>query len=161
MNITNKPAIRIIKNTDYIPLQVRTEKECQAAEYINIRKSDHSLLELAFDKSDFSLCRITLLICADFRRLEEEYIVPINCLTGDVSADSSDEIETDTFYCEIFSNAVKITVSDSPTGACVVSENVVFELSEKGELISLCVLDSSGRASDHCNRELTSTQNNT
>ena len=158
MTITNTVVKRSVVLTDYIPLQVRTEKECREVEYCSYRKGDTSLLELAFDQADQLVHRITLLLCADYRQTTEEYQLPANYAKGDLLMDSAAEIDTAVFSCVIYRSAVQITVSDLPVSNSVLSDNIVWGLSEHGELVSLCLIDEAGKASEHCNLELSSNQ---
>ena len=154
MKFSNNTVHRIIKNIDYIPVQLRTDKECQASEYYYIRKGDHSLLEFAFDSSNGTIHRITLLICKDYQVINEPYRIPENHKSGDVFAETSGEILSQVFRCEIYPNAVRVIVSDSVSVDYILSENLVWELNSRGDLISFCVLDPTGKVSDHCQREL-------
>ena len=145
---------KMIKSVDYIPLQLRTDKECQATEYFNIRKGDRSLLEFAFDSKDSTIHRITLLICEEYRKTMKTYYIPDKHKNGDVLIDGSGEIDTPTFRCVIYPNAVRIVVSDADSSECISSENLVWELTNQGDLVSICVLDPTGIVSEHCFREL-------
>lgn len=145
---------RTITTIEYIPIQLRTKKECQATEYYYIRKGDRSLLEFAFDSKDSTIQRITLLICEDYRKTMKAYFVPDNHKNGDVLIDESGEIDTKTFHCEVYPNAVRIVVSDADSSECVSSENLVWELTDQGDLVSICILDSTGKVSEHCLIEL-------
>ena len=151
---TSSPMQRSVILTNYIPLQVRAKKECQVADYYSIRKSDTSLLELTFDQTDHLIHRITLIICAEYHKTSEEYQLPNEYTHGDLIVESSAEIDTAVFSCIIFRNAVKITFSDLAVCKRVLSDNVVWELSDQGKLVSLCVIDTTGRASEHCSVEL-------
>ena len=145
---------RMIKTVDYIPLQLRTKKECQATEYYSIRKGDCSLLEFAFDCKDSTIHRITLLICEEYKKLMRPYFIPDKHKYGDVLIDNSGEIDTLTFRCEVYPNAVRIVVSDADPSECISSENLVWELTDQGDLVSICVLDATGKVSGHCVKEL-------
>ncbi len=76
MTITNTFIQRSIVLNEYIPMQVRAEKEYNAVDYCSFRKDDNSLLELAFDQTDHIIYRVTLVICADYRQAAEEYPLP-------------------------------------------------------------------------------------
>lgn len=158
MTITNTVVNRSVVLTDYIPLQVRAKKECKEVEYCSFRKGDTSLLELAFDQTDQLIHRITLLLCADYRQTAEEYQLPTDCVKGDLLMDASAEIDTVVFSCVIYRNAVRITISDLPVCKSVLSDNIVWGLSEHGKLVSLCLIDETGKVSEHCNLELSSNQ---
>ena len=154
MKYYNKSVKRVIKNVDYIPVQLRTEKECQATAYDNIRKGDRSSLELALNDKDAIVCRITLLICENYHRISELYRIPNEHRDGDVLIENHGETDSQVFRCEIFENAVKVVVSDIVPHDCIVSENVVWELSERGDLVSLCILEPTGGLPEHCFKEL-------
>ena len=154
MKYYNKRVKRVIKNVDYIPAQKKKKKECQATAYYNICKGDRSLLELALDDKDAIVCRITLLICEEYQRKSELYRVPNEHRDGDVLIEKQGETDSRVFRCEIFENAVKVVVSDIVSHDCIASENVVWELSDQGDLVSLCILDSTGELSEHCFKEL-------
>lgn len=87
MIYSNKAVNRIIKINDYIPIQLRIEGECRAAESSGIRKGDCSLLEFAFDDRDAAIHRITLLICETYRKIPQFYAIPDNHRNGDVLAE--------------------------------------------------------------------------
>lgn len=154
MKYCNKTVKRIVKKIDYIPVQLRTEKECQATGYYNIRKGDRSLLELALYDKNETVCRITLLICEEYQRKSEQYRIPNKHRSGDLLIETPGETDSQVFRCEIFQNAVKIIVSDEKPCDCISSENVVWEISNRGDLVSLCILDSTGGLSEHCFEEL-------
>ena len=82
--------------------------------------------------------------------------MPKSYTLGDVLIEFPEEIESSLFFCTIYKNAVKITVSDDFCNLCILSENVVWELSDKGTLISLCIIDPSGNVVEHCYQELSS-----
>lgn len=154
MTITNTPTKRSVTLTDYIPLQVRTERDKQLVDYCTFRKGDSSLLEFAFGQENHIIQRITLVICADYSQVEEVYQIPAGCEDGDVLFDSPAEIETAVFSCRIYSDAVKVKVSDAHPYKQILSNNIVWEVSEEGAFISLCVLDKTGAVSKHCLTEL-------
>ena len=154
MTVTETSIKRSIVLVEYIPLQVRAEKECAIADYSSFHKSDISLLELTSDQATQHIRRITLVICAEYHRLSTDYQLPAEYTHGDLLLDSPAEIETDVFYCDIFRNAVKITVSGAPVYKAVLSDNIVWELSERGNLVSVCVIDTTGKSSEHCYMEL-------
>ena len=156
MKISSSMIYRSIIISDYVPLKLRAEKEYQATDYFYVRKADSSLLEIAFDTSDSTICRITLLLCENFQRIDEDFISPDNVIDGDILIDTTCDIESPMFNCKIYQNAVKIEVSDEETCKVVSSGNVLWELSEKGNLVALCVIDPSGRMSEHCFNELSS-----
>ena len=156
MTITNTSIQRSIVLTEYIPVQVRAETACNTIDYCSFRKDDTSLLELAFDQTDRMIYRITLVICADYWQAAEEYRLPAEYTKGDLLVDVPGEIDTSTFSCVIYQNAVKIIVSDLPVCKTVLSGNIVWELSEQGNLVSVCLVDPTGKASEHCSLELSS-----
>ena len=158
MFITNSSIRRPVVLTDYIPIQARAEKECKAADYYSFRKGDTSLLELTFDQTDHVIHRITLLICADFCKEAEDYRLPTEYTKGDCLIDTPAEIDTNVFSCVIYRNAVKIIISALPGCKYVLSDNIVWELSEHGNMISVCLVDVTGRASEHCSLELSGNQ---
>ena len=156
MTITNTSIQRSIVLTEYIPVQVRAENACNTIDYCSFRKDDTSLLELAFDQTDRMIYCITLVICAYYRQAAAEYRLPAECANGDLLVDVPGEIDTSTFSCVIYQNAVKIIVSDLPVSKTILSDNIVWELSEQGNLVSVCLVDPTGKASEHCNLELSS-----
>ena len=156
MTITNTSIQRSIVLTEYIPVQVRAKKACATIDYCSFRKDDTSLLELAFDQTDRMIYRITLVICADYLQVAEEYPLPTEYTKGDLLVDVPGEIDTSTFSCIIYQNAVKIIVSDLPVSKTILSGDIVWELSEQGNLVSVCLFDPTGKASEHCSLELSS-----
>ena len=156
MTITNTSIHRSIVLTEYIPVQVRAEKACNTIDYCSFRKNDTSLLELAFNQADHIIYRVTLVICADYRQVAEEYPLPTEYTKGDLLVDVPSENATSIFSCIIYQNAVKIIVSDLPISKTILSGDIVWELSEQGDLVSVCLVDPTGKASKHCSLELSS-----
>lgn len=156
MTITNTSIQRSIVLTEYIPVQVRAEKACNTIDYCSFRKNDTSLLELAFNQADHIIYRVTLVICADYRQVAEEYPLPTEYTKGDLLVDVPGENATSIFSCIIYQNAVKIIVSDLPISKTILSGDIVWELSEQGDLVSMCLVDPTGKASKHCSLELSS-----
>lgn len=149
-NVTN----RSVQLIDYIPLQLHSDSGCVSPDYYQIRKGDSSLLELAFDEASSIIHRVTLLICEDFHIMNEEYSIPDGCVEGDILLDASGTEESEVFLCNVFPNAVRITLSSLPCSTRIRSGNVIWELTEQGELLSLCVIDPTGELSAHCGNEL-------
>ena len=156
MTITNTSIQRSIVLTEYIPVQVRAETACNTIDYCSFRKNDTSLLELAFNQADHIIYRVTLVICADYRQVAEEYPLPTEYTKGDLLVDVPSENATSIFSCIIYQNAVKIIVSDLPISKTILSGDIVWELSEQGDLVSVCLVDPTGKASKHCSLELSS-----
>jgi copper chaperone CopZ len=113
-----------------------------------------SLLELTFEKGSSIVHRITFLGCDEYRFVAEKLNKPCQCTEGDVLIDSPDVVETAFFRCMIYKNAVKIVFSDRSCSKVVRSGDILWEVSEHGDLISLCVFDDTGRVSQHCLDEL-------
>ncbi len=154
MRFSSNTIQRSIMNVGHIPVQLRAKTECRATDYYIIRNGDCSLLEFAFDNKDFFICRITLLLCEDCWKTMKRYSIPNRHKNGDVLIDNSGEIDTPTFRCEVYPNAVRIVVSDADSSEWVSSDNLVWELTDHGDLVSLCVLDPTGKVSEHCLREI-------
>lgn len=121
---------------------------------------DYSLLELSFDKNDSTIHRITFFICKDYEKTNENYQIPSNYESGDVLIESVGEIELSILGSVIYSNVVKVVVSNEVPDTCILSGNVVWKLNSCGDLISLCVIDSTGITSEHCYKELDYFSNN-
>lgn len=111
-------------------------------------------MSLHFDDQDAIIHRITLLICEEYWKISQLYCIPDNHRSGDVLAGLPGEIDFQIFCREIYPNAVKIIVSSNEICDCILSNNVIWELSGGGDLVSICILDSTGKVSDHCFKEL-------
>ena len=154
MTVSNKTISRNVYISDYIPLQVQSDEEFLATDYWYFKQGDHSLLELAFNQEDNSIRRITLLLCKEFEKIDNKYLAPINPEPGDILVNASGECETEMFRTIIYNDAVKIQLSNNNSHTCIASGNKVWELAENGDLISLCIIDSTGALSKHCFAEL-------
>ena len=149
MKYTKEKIKRIITYDCYIPFQVRFN-EGYATDYLIIRKGNSSLLEFGFNEYNFFVYRITLVICKEYQKVPHLYSMPKDYKEGDILIDQSEEIYTDIFYCEIYLDAVKIIVSNNKVNEIIKSDNVIWELDNNDDLVSICVLDSSGKVSYNC-----------
>lgn len=154
MRITNEATHRELVRDDYIPLKLTAAAPCHDAMYYTVRKGDHSLLELTFDQDDAKVKRITLLLCLNSRRLKEGFSLPGSYETGDVLVDSAADEETETFECIVYDDAVEIIVSNEAVSQAVLSGNVLWNLSEEGKLISICIVHLERDVAEHCWCEL-------
>ena len=154
MIISNVSIRRELVIDDYIPLQLRAPDACQDAKYYIIRKDDHSLLELTFDQSDSKVKRITLLLCRDCKRVASKLSLPGNYDVGDVLIDDDNNENATLFECVVYDDAVSIIVSDEPVTKSVLSDNVLWRLSAKGDLVAICIIQLTNDAVEHCYSEL-------
>ena len=154
MTITNEATHRELVLDDYIPLKLAAAAPCHDAMYYIVRKGDHSLLELTFDQDDAKVKRITLLLCLNCRRLTEIFPLPGSCEIGDVLVDSAADVDTDSFECIVYDDAVEIIVSNEAVSQSVLSGNVLWNLSEEGKLISICIVHLERDVAEHCWCEL-------
>lgn len=154
MNTTKDVTHRELVIDEYMPLQLRALDACQDAKYYTIREDDHSLLELTFDQNDSKVKRITLLLCRHCKRMASRFSLPDNYDEGDVVIDKENDENATLFECVVYDDAVSIIVSDEPVTKSVLSDNVLWRLSAKGNLVAICIIQLTNDAVEHCYSEL-------
>ena len=142
---------------DYIPLLIKTEQKLGNTNYMFFRQdTKKGLLEIGFDASTHLVHKICLLMCKDYRVLETGYLIPDDHVVGDLIIEAPNDIITSTFFCEIYSNAIKILISSETSTERIVSDNLVWELNDNGSITSLTVYGLSHNYIKHAIDELSS-----
>jgi hypothetical protein len=138
---------------EYIPLAICAQEDVSSANYV-IYTAENSYFELVFDEVDHKIYRITMCICKNFNRINEDFNLPTNILLGDLLIDENFRKEANKFLCEIYNNAIKVLLDDRQGNRFVASDNILYELIDD-ELISITLYAQSKKVIDHTYKELT------
>ena len=139
---------------DYLPLTIKASTMATNAEYLIYRHGENSLLEFVFDATTHMVHKICMVICKDYEKIDAEYTLSANHIVGDILVETPDDVTTDIFRCEIYTNAVKIKLSNLCPERTIVSDNLVWELDANGNLLSLAIYNQSSNVINHTFEEL-------
>lgn len=142
---------------DYIPLLIKAEQKSNDMEYLYYRgENKQGLLEVGFDAFTQQVHKICLLICKDYRVIDAEYVHSNNRLEGDLLIDTSDDITTTTFFCEIYKDAISVVLSAESVSQTFVSDNIAWGVGPNGDLVSVTVYGLNNEVTMHAIDELSS-----
>lgn len=139
---------------EYIPLKFISDKKNTSLDYARYSKDNKSLLEFAYETNSKQLHRILLVLCQNFSINECYFSLPSLFETGSLLFEESVDKECSTFHCEVFRDAVKIKLSESKLDKSIISDNILWEIDDKNELISITLFNLSHKAIEHTITEL-------
>lgn len=154
MKYTNKIFKKNVVIEEYVPLLLKSPIRIENANYVIYRYGDNSLLEITFDEKDYNVYRINMVICEIFHRINSCYVMPKEFTKGDIVVDVAEEIVTNKFECDIFNDAIRVTVNDAQIEERIISDNIIWELDASGNLVSLTVYNQSAEIIEHTFEEL-------
>ena len=143
----------IIKLEEYIPLKIIfNEKDKEIVEYISYSKDKTSSLELAVGINSKEIKRITLLLCKDY----SEYLqnLEVNHSENTKLNINKGNYECSLFKTILYSNGVKIVVSEKKSSKYLKMDKVYLGISDLNEIAEICVCDMSESELAHLKREL-------
>lgn len=139
---------------DYIPLKFVSDENNASLDYARYSKGDKSLLEFAFDKNTRQLYRLLLVLCDDFSINDYCFSIPEISESGGLLFDDSFDGECSIFHCEVFKDAITIKISENSLNKRVISNNILWEIDDKHELISVTLFNLSYKEIEHTITEL-------
>lgn len=144
---------------EYIPLKFISNEKNASLDYARYSKGDKSLLEFAFDTNTKQLYRILLVLCEDFSINEYCFSLPDIFESGSLLFDDSIDKECSIFHCEVFKDAITLKLSESKFNKSIISDNILWEIDDKNELISVTLFNLSHEEIEHTITELQYVQN--
>ena len=144
---------------EYIPLKFISNEKNKSLDYARYSKGDKSLLEFAFDTNTKQLYRILLVLCEDFSINECCFSLPDIFESGSLLFDHSIDKECSIFHCEVFKDAINLKLSESKFNKSIISDNILWEIDDKNELISVTLFNLSHEEIEHAITELQYVQN--
>lgn len=144
---------------EYIPLKFISNEKNESLDYARYSKGDKSLLEFAFDTNTKQLYRILLVLCEDFSINECCFSLPDIFESGSLLFDHSIDKECSIFHCEVFKDAINLKLSESKFNKSIISDNILWEIDDKNELISVTLFNLSHEEIEHAITELQYVQN--
>lgn len=159
MRISNKIITGSVLLEEYIPLKFISNENNNSLDYVRYSKGDKSLLEFAFDTNTKQLYRILLVICENFSIKECCFSLPDIFESGSLLFDHSIDKECSFFHCEVFKDAVTLKLRESKVNKSIISDNILWEIDNKNELISVTLFNLSNEEIEHTITELKYVQN--
>lgn len=144
---------RIIINTEeYIPLKLIINKDEEPVEYINYSKGNTSCLEIALGSTSGFIKRITLLLCKEYSEIEGKLLV--DKFQNKEVLIQKNNVECNLFKAVIYSDGVRIVLSDKIIKQYSKMDRVYVGLSNADDVVEICVVDMSDSEISHLKREL-------
>lgn len=117
------------------------------------------MLEFAFDTNTKQLYRILLVICENFSIKECCFSLPDIFESGSLLFDHSIDKECSIFHCEVFKDAITLKLRENKVNKSIISGNILWEIDNKNELISVTLFNLSNEEIKHTITELQYVQN--
>lgn len=141
-----------MKLEEYIPLKIILNKDDEAAEYISYSKDKTSSLEFTVGIKSRLLKRITLLLCKEYSETTNKLVVE-NFEEGKIIFESED-VECSVFKTILYSNGVRIILSDKKSFHYIKMDKMYLGLSDTDDIIEICVCEMSVSELEHLKKEL-------
>ena len=154
MRIDNQITKGTVLLEEYIPLKFISDKKNTSLGYVRYSKDNKSLLEFTFEASSKQLYRILLVLCEDFSVNDCYFSLPVAFEYGSLLFEESIDKECSVFYCEVFKDAVTIKLSERKVNNSIISDNILWEIDDQNELISITLLNLSKKEVEHTITEL-------
>lgn len=159
MRTTNQIINGSVLLEEYIPLKFISNENNNSLDYVRYSKGDKSLLEFAFDTNTKQVYRILLVICENFSIKECCFSLPDIFESGSLLFDHSIDKECSIFHCEVFKDAITLKLRETKVNKSIISGNILWEIDDKNELISVTLFNLSNEEIEHTITELQYVQN--
>ena len=159
MRIDNQITKGSILLEEYIPLKFISDKKNTSLDYARYSKDNKSLLEFAYETNSKQLYRILLVLCENFSINDCCFSLPASFDLGSLVFEESVDNECSVFHCEVFKDAVTIKLSESKLNKSIISDNILWEVDDENELISITLFNLSQKEIEHTITELQYVQN--
>lgn len=154
MKYTNNIFKKTALLEEYLPLTIKSDVPLENANYLIFRYEDNSLLEIAFNESDGNIYRINMILCKNYVTVGTALEMPGNSLEGDLLIEREDDITTSKFECIIYTDAIRIELSNDFVAERIASNNILWELNKNGDLISITLYGQPTEVINHTLNEL-------
>lgn len=141
-----------IKLEEYIPLKIVFNKDEEAVEYILYSKDQTSLLEFTVSIKSRLLKRIILLLCKEYSETTNKLVV--ENFVDEKMIFHGNNVECSVFKTILYSNGVKIVLSDKKSFRYIKMDTVYLGVSDIDDIVEICVCDMSVSELEHLKREL-------
>ena len=88
--------------------------------------------------------------------MDTKYALLNNCVEGDLLIDIHGDILTETFFCEIYQDAIRVVLNKEAAIQTIVSDNVAWEINAGGTVTSMIVFGQCKEIIKHTLVELSS-----
>ncbi len=141
-----------MKLEEYIPLKIIFNNEEEVVEYVSYSKDKTSSLEFTVGIKSKLLKRITLLLCKEYSETTNKLVIE-NYEDGKIIF-HGDDVECAVFKTILYSNGVRIVLSDKKSSHYIKMDKVYLGLSDIDDIIEICVYDMSISELEHLKKEL-------
>ena len=151
-NHTTRAISKFIKE-EYFPVIVEFDSEELNNRFIEFDFQDTDMLELAVNPHTKLLKRVTLTLCNHYRFLSESLIIP-DYDEGMMAIIGPDSTECPCFLANIYTDGVKIDLSEARATKYYKVGNIVFAFSDDDVLASVYIIGLSNEEVIHIKTEL-------
>ena len=141
-----------IKLEEYIPLKIIFNEDKEAVEYISYSKNKNYFLEFVVGIKSRLIKRMVLLLSLEYSESENELAI------GNYEEKNlklyGGNIECSDFKTTIYSNGVRILLSNKSSSNYIKMNKVYFGLSVADEITEICVYNMKSEELNHLKREL-------
>ena len=141
-----------VVNETYIPLKMVCSNEGNLFDYMSFVKGKRSLFEIAFFPENEQVQQVILLLCEDYRIINDYIESPI--ATSAKVPLCAGRTECANFLLSIYNNGIKLILGDVEPAKYVQVDEMFFGLNENGEIVEFTVLNLGNDSLDHLKKEL-------
>ena len=151
--ISNNLDLHVV-NEDYFALKVVNDSSVESTKYVEFCFGDTNLLEFSLDRKSNIIKKFMLVLCDNFKVLDEFLHLDTACETGCISMDLPRHNNCDSFIVSVYKNAVEIVLSNELVHRNVKCGQALFGLSHDNDLVSVTVVEMTAGEIAHTVEEL-------
>ena len=128
-----------VVNEDYFAVKVVYDSSVESTKYVGFYFGDTDLLEFSVDRETNTIKKFQLVLCNHFEMLDAELHSEDVSETGCVSIGLPQHNECDIFNVRVYRNAVEIILSNKNVEKTIKSGQVLYCLSNAGDLVNVII----------------------
>jgi len=151
----DKDIIAIAILEEYIPLKIIFDKRLEEVKYISYCKDEKSYLEITIGVQTHLIKKIILLLSEKYDFLEKNLIIDESKVkVKNLIIEEKLSIECSEFITYVFTNGVRIKISNKDSTEFIKMDKVYIGLSESNEVTEICILQLTENEISHIKNEL-------
>ncbi len=143
-----------IENEEYFPLRVVYDSSIENTQFVGFYCGDSDLLELSIDTDSKVIKKLQLVICNHYDFTNDGFINDFDCSSGSIGFDFTQHNDCDLFHVTVYTNAVKVILSDAEPTKYFSCGQVVFGILDDNIISSVIVTGMSASEIEHTKSEL-------
>lgn len=149
----NKIKKSIFEQEEYFPVVVKFSDEEIDNCFVEYSYRDSDMMELIFDSKSHELKQLTLTLCNHYLLTDTKMPMP-NSNDGTICTKDGGSIECSYFETVVYKDGVEVKISNISVTRYEKCGQIIFALSDSGDLLQIFITDLNEDEINHVRREL-------